>query len=804
MADDNKSSGILRNTRGMNKQFDLLDQKINSMYKDTYISRPDDKENIDRIVDKMDLVIDKLQGADTSASGMSELLRRVDKDRYKNTQKYLDEVNDLFNNQQIMGSLLSNQDIHDYINGQNYNYDLICKYLPRLQDALEIKRDNVLCSDNIDKKFLNPKANKSSKDEIKKFNANVNALEREYEISEFFEQTYMNASKYGEDFIYIVPYNIAFQRMFRRAQHSVANNTVMYSRGVFESYYSKPQKVLTEGYNTSSDFNKYIKSDEVKANLVLEEGEVYDNLFKDIKLGEVNLHFNESGIISTAVNEHVVLREKADVEKFQSLAEAYFGTGEVVNEEAKPDMVTVMESREGLNNMFSNVVKRRNLDLNKTHNQIGADGLIVTNKDRDPDKIDKDFYGAVVERIPRQDIIPIYIGKKCFGYYYLEFAEDPTACGYCGGHHTTPLIGGNVSRVRRDLSENQEELAVRYIASKMSQAIDTKFINANKDLKEEIYAVLRYNEKFDITRTNNIGITFIPAEDIVHCYLKINEHTHRGISDLERSVVPGMLYILLYLTDIIGKVSRSNDKRVYYVKQNVETNIARTMMNVVQQIKKGNMGMRQIESMNNILNIVGKYNDYVISVGPSGDPPEQFEVMQGQQIETPTDIMEKMEEAAVNPIMPIELVNSTYQQDFATKYTMSNSRFVRMIFTAQRKTEAFFSKMYTKIYNYEYMEKNDWIQVVLPPPTYLIFNNNQQIIDQVTQTADKIVEIELADEEEEVKTEWKKLYTRQTLASYIDFENVDNLREQARVNVELAKNVAASDDDVNDMMDDSL
>ena len=80
-----------------------------------------------------------------------------------------------------------------------------------------------------------------------------------------------------------------------------------------------------------------------------------------------------------------------------------------------------------------------------------------------------------------------------------------------------------------------------------------------------------------------------------------------------------MLYILLYLTDIIGKISRSTDKRVYYVKQNVEANIARTMMNVVQQIKKGNMGMRQIESMNNILNIVGKYNDYIIPLGPSGE-----------------------------------------------------------------------------------------------------------------------------------------------------------------------------------------
>ena len=34
---------------------------------------------------------------------------------------------------------------------------------------------------------------------------------------------------------------------------------------------------------------------------------------------------------------------------------------------------------------------------------------------------------------------------------------------------------------------------------------------------------------------------------------------------------------------------------------------------------QSNMGMRQIESMNNILNIVGKYNDYIIPVGPSGE-----------------------------------------------------------------------------------------------------------------------------------------------------------------------------------------
>ena len=40
------------------------------------------------------------------------------------------------------------------------------------------------------------------------------------------------------------------------------------------------------------------------------------------------------------------------------------------------------------------------------------------------------------------------------------------------------------------MNEHQQELAIRYISAKISRSIDTKFINANKDLKEEIYSIL--------------------------------------------------------------------------------------------------------------------------------------------------------------------------------------------------------------------------------------------------------------------------------------------------------------------------
>ena len=178
--------------------------------------------------------------------------------------------------------------------------------------------------------------------------------------------------------------------------------------------------------------------------------------------------------------------------------------------------------------------------------------------------------------------------------------------------------------------------------------------------------------------------------------------------------------------------------------------------------------------------------------------------MQGQDIQTPTEIMDKMEEAAVNTIMPFEFVNATFQQDFATRFTMSNTRFLKSIFTRQRKTEKIFSKIYTKVYNYEFAENYKKIDIILPPPTYLTSTNNSQLIDNINQMADKIIESEMDGESDEVKQEWRRLYLRDALATYIDFDRVERLRELAKVNVEAAKNPAAEDGEMADVMDDEF
>ena len=771
MAGNNRNDSIATPSRKVKKELDILSRKLDGIYKDVYITRPDNKNNLDIVMDDLDNAINRLASVDNdNVATMSELIRRLDKKDKATVEKLNSSLSDMFNDNNLVGQLFANTDLHKYIAAENYNYDMICKYLPKLNIALEIMRDNVLSSDNFSNKFLNPKSVYSSKEEISLFTANSDRLENRYELSNFLSDLYYKTSKYGETFVYLVPYTKAFERLLTSSRYR-ANGMV--SRSTSLTYYESEEKFwkdkesvvcLEAGYAKSSDYKSYVNNVEGSSSII--------ESFNDkatFEGSQIRLHFNYSGVALNPVNEIAVSAE------------------------------STKNIRESVSTIFTEDGNKRKTEgsLASEYDKISdaaynRDGLIVDNMDKDI-KIDQNITGSVLEMIPREDIIPVYIGKTCLGYYYFEIQEDKGKCGYCGGHHMTPMIS-NATAHQYEMSADQEELAIRYISSKISQSIDSKFINANKDLKEEIYAVLRYNEKFDIARTNDIGVTFIPAEDMIHCYFKFDEDTHRGVSDLRDSLIPAMLYILLYLSDIIGKITRGTDKRVYYVKQNVEQNVARTMMNVVNQIKKGNMGMRQIESMNNILNIVGKYNDYIIPLGPSGDPPIQFEVMQGQQIDTPTDMMDKMEELAVNSTgTPFEMVNSTFQQDFAVRFSMSNTRFLKLVYERQRRTSELFSVIFTRLYNNEFDEEYSKIKIQLPPPVYLTMTNNQQLLDNVSQMADKLIEFELPNAEDEVKSEFKKLYIRNTLGTYIDYDFVDHIIETAKVNVESQKPPATED-----------
>lgn len=96
---------------------------------------------------------------------------------------------------------------------------------------------------------------------------------------------------------------------------------------------------------------------------------------------------------------------------------------------------------------------------------------------------------------------------------------------------------------------SSEYTAIKNIADAISKKIDAKFVNTNQDLSKEIYSILKYNASVDATgKIAKITVSFIPPEDIEHCYFEFDKETKRGISGLFRSLFPAKLFSSLYIS----------------------------------------------------------------------------------------------------------------------------------------------------------------------------------------------------------------------------------------------------------------
>ena len=770
MADGNN-----RSSTKIDKQIKNISDSIDDLYQSNYSSRIDNKANMKNIVDgindEINDIISKINGQEVSdiSNLYVRLLSKEDSNLSNANKQLTDGIESLFDNGQLIANALNFDSIRKSIQAENYQYDLICKYMTKLEDAIEIKKDNVLSSDNFTKDFINIVSSRTGDDYVSTFNDRAIILKEKYNIQELFEEMYYKTSKYGEYFLYEVPYKKAYKRLLDRKARMGNAGIKFESAKIVEASDLKGKEFI----NTDS------LTEEEQKNFAQFVREAYGEE-SDFK---VNLIFDDTGIAPQPI-ENVL--EAANVLKShksltESFYEAYENRGGTVIEDA--DLDEELEVEEG------------SLQWN--------DGLVTDDKfsnNNDSDKL-KDIPGAVVTELPRENVIPVYMDTMPLGYVYLHVDNDWVQEIVMNGNTYNSLT--NNTKLLSDDFDRQNDVLIGQIAAMMSDKINAKFINANVDLKEEIYAVLRYNDHFSTTHgTNNVTVSFLPAEDVHHFYFKLNKKTHRGISDLEKALVPAMIYCMLYLNSAIGNIGRASDKRIYYVKQNVEQNVARTMLNVITQLKKGNMGMRQLTNMNTIFNVIGKFNDHVIPVSQSGDHPIEFEVMQGQNVETPTDLMDRMEDMAVSSTdVPVEFVQSVNNVDYATRFTMSNSKFLRKVFQRQRICQKHYTQIFRKIYNFEYEENDMSVKILLPAPAYLSMTNTQQLIDNVKNYVNAITDFTLATEEDDkVKQNFVNLAMRNLLGTYIDFTMIDDLVKEAR----LKTNEEKADPDITDEGEDEF
>ena len=748
------------NRRKINSSLDMLRKQVDDLYTSTYYTRDSSEELKTQVTDRLDDAIRKsTQGDDEfqNISNTSKLFRKLLKPDGSSASNKLaknfgnggdDDISNLFQSPNIVASIMDSYSKTKWIADLDNEFDMICRYMPKLQAALDIKRDAVLCSDSYSKEFLNVrvKGENPSSDRNGAIQNNIAEMIKKYDLSNKAEKWYDDTAKYGEEIVYCVPYSIALDQLLKR------KNNTSYS--------------LTE---SSIDLKDLLPKD-AKGTATVSANEMGDPV--------INIRFDTSKVLMEAVQNNLFLRKAAGDDNLRGLSESF-----VIHETNSSFEDHLKKSGKNTEVKFDQTIGN---ELEWEDDRTAADGLARSKKD---DNTKLKVNGAVVRTIKHDRIIPIYIEDVMFGGYYIRFKQyedmDINSSGNFRGYNSvTGMFNNapvsNISNYNED-EVNKRDLLLRTVAGQISQKIDKAFINANTDLKEEIYLMLRFNDRYNqISHTMDMDVVFIPADDIHHLKFREDPETHRGISDLWDSLVPAKQWITLSLTSILGWTTRGFDRRVYYVKQALDTNTAQSLLNVVATIKKGNFGVRQMESVNNILNIVGRFNDFVIPIGPSGDPPIQFDTQPGQQFDFPDQLLGNLEESSVNPILPIEIVNSSTGMDFAVRYTMTNAKLLREVLKRQLKMEDFLSEVFTKIYRFEY-EENIELEVMLPPPAFLSMTQSTQLINSASQYADTIVDIEMAGETDEARQMFKKRIIRKMIPSYLTDEEIKEIKDNITI-----------------------
>lgn len=775
-----------------------VQKNIDSLYKNTYYNEPTGDKEIDDLNKRINDNIDRIVRHNMSTAGVpsvTKLYSRLNLDeRLKPSTSNVSGLESLFTDVAGFEDFYANFIQNRYLRELDDEIDAVCKYFPDLLEALEIKKEGVLSADHFSKDFLTITSPNGLDDAS--FNERCKDLKKTYDLLTLIDDIYDNAAKYGEQFVYIVPYSTALSRLLTNKPNAVDAGNIPPIQQTSMGEHSEFMLILNQ-----SGLQIVNEQNEVKykhSGKVLVESAIKDKSGKEIgRTQSYNPIINNDNGFGLRIE----ICKSGVIESFVRETQIGYNSKKLISESVGSEFTRLQSLTEDEKKKLVIVKKDKNKDkfvidgLEDTMSSISNDGLIAPNGYRLDDEnkeVKVKVPGCVIAKPRRENVIPVYMGtnNQCLGYYYLEFTGssdnlDDAFQGFTNimSDTLTTLRGSNsgVNAPFNNIEGSRQEEMIRYIAAQLANFIDAEFVQSNQDLREEIYMILKYNDLFNTPSINKMRITFVPPEDMVHVYFKMDKITHRGISDLDKAMIPAKIYATMYITDAIGHLVRGQDKRVFYVRQQVDTNIAKTLLNTIQQIKQGNFGLRQFQSINNVLNITGRFNDFVIPTSANGDSPISIDVIPGQQFTDNSEQMQQIREMAVDSTdVPFELIKTRQSVDYAMQLSMSNSKFLRKIFKRQSQYQEFLSTIITKLYNFEYGE-NVELTVQLPPPMFISMSNTNQLADNTKQYIQSITEYELANEQDEdFKAIYQDMLFKYYIGSHIDLSKHEAILKRAR------------------------
>ena len=686
MAKDNNkvSKSDIESIQNLNKSFSSGYDALYSKY--GVPAHFHELDYINGIVDK--IISSELNNTKSITSDeMSTFLVKTFNDHDRNQGNIVNNIEDIF---QSNDNALE-QFFQDRYQNQNLLYedlDMICQYLGEMDEAVATTRDAIITADDITKTVSRNivfENTLSDDPNVANYMTVINDLETSMGLPKKIKnQIIDNCLKYGKYYVYTVPYTKLFEQQYA---YKLSDPSLSSATSVKESL---------------------VESACMSIGDVVEESTYYENFIKDIR-GVDNRYAVTASELKKSMEEYCSnITVTNDIFSIPLIE--------------KTDVTQIMDSEE--------FKKQVELVAKSKNNKEYSDGTYDINKQVEGKF--KNITGCYVKFIDPRKIVPVKILDTTLGYYYIhdtELRRDKAP-------FSTSIRVTNSVSPNGTYSDDVESLFMQRITDKIINAFDPRFVEKNQKFKDLILNALIYNDVYK----RQLNFQFIPAEYMVE--FNVNEDANgNGMSILKKSLFYAKLYLALLVFKMVSILNRSNDTRVYYIKNSgIDANITNKIQDTARSIKAKQINFMDVLNYNSIISKVGNFKDIFMPVGRSGDRGIEFDTIAGQNIDWNSDLMEFLRTNMINNSgVPSVIMNYINEADYARTLQMANTKFASRTTNLQLDFNPSLTKLYQNILKFtnstipqEYIDK---LRYVLTPSKSL---NNQNSADNLN-TTDQLI-----------------------------------------------------------------
>lgn len=521
---------------------------------------------------------------------------------------------------------------------------IIVSQIHELKEAVNVTRDAIVSPDdftaNVSRNIEFTGIADSDAD-VNNYRSIIEEIEEEHKLLQKTKNhIVVNTLKYGKYYVYTIPYKDIFKRHKQRKMRDGNYDPAMESASI--------------------PYKSTLMFDDESIKALMENMSEPQDFVKGKNIGDVTETANE---LLTAIS--------------------------ITNDDTIP--IPVLEGDDSIGALMDFKVGEHSRKMEKaakkateTGKPAPTDGVKDIN---DADKDDEfDFINEVYVRLidPRK-IIPVKVMDQVIGYYFIH--DEPSK--KVRSPFTTNFIVDN----KMNAKEVETEFMTR-LTDKIVRDFDKKFLQENIKFRDTILNAIVYNDIYK----KDLKFQFIPAEYITE--FQVNEDEDgEGTSIITDSLFYAKLYLALLIFKMITIIARSNDQRIYYVKNTgVDTNTVNKVQDVARQMKQRELNFTDLLNYKSIVSKVGAAKDIFMPVGPDDIKGIDFDIMSGQDVQLNTELMEMLKTSAINSTgVPSVMMNYINEADYAKTLDMGNAKFLNRVASYQVDFNSGLTELYRKL-----------------------------------------------------------------------------------------------------------